>query len=57
LQKGILIGINKMSGMLSGEDFACSNAYNFKRLSKLNSEIPPLPLRKAECTKRLLDSR
>lgn len=31
LQKGILIGINKMSGMLSGEDFACSNSHNFQR--------------------------
>ena len=31
LQKGILIGINKMSGMLSGEDFVCSNSHNFHR--------------------------
>lgn len=31
LQKGILIGINKMSGMLSGEYFACSYSRNFQR--------------------------
>lgn len=31
LQEGILTGINKMSGMLSGEDFACSNSLNFQR--------------------------
>lgn len=31
LNKGILIEINKMSGMLSGEDFARSNSHNFRR--------------------------